>query len=629
MVEDSLGNVHSETLMLTFLGRDIQRPPALALSAPRFPDSQIGSISGGKLTFLDAATGGAPPYSYTLTCNPLSLGVLGLSLVHGTSKPELEGDALDKAGATWCTYSATDSAGSTVYLTPQLWTIKNVTNGLTMSVPASTYVFRASTTHPFPAASGGPAGTIAYTLSGCPTGMTVAGTQTAPTVAAPSDISSLIGTQRTCTWTATKGSGGSQQSYAVPVVVRFAAATATQGANPVHDALLPDHGRRASTGTSAAVARSVSAWARLPLAASPADLTPTVSAESFGGRLDGFAISGSTRAVDVTAVLPAGTDWLLGVNARSVETTSTYDAYAVHLNQQGYYRGDYDSELLSVTPFVATRLPGGAHAYAAAGVGYGTMRHRDVDSGKHTNGRDWAQWNHAPLDLRTWHLGGGLPLGDAGPGLLAFAARVDGFTIEAEPNAVMRPVADRGRPYRYSGSTWTAGADWTHQSRWRPSLHVDWEHDTGDGTEGSRLVVGAAIDAAGIVHPRLALELDARHVRDVNADADDGWRVRGGLRWSAAPSGHGVSADLGTTVRTEDDGTVATLGGELRWRGVPAASLGSIEPYGGFEQFVSGSTRHRLGVRLPRSDDRTIGAEAWQEPEVDDFGVRLVFRSAL
>ena len=399
--------------------------------------------------------------------------------------------------------------------------------------------------------------------------------------------------------------------------------------NPVHDALLPDHGRRASAGAGRAIAHSVSSWANLPLGAAPTALTPAVSAESFGGRLDGFAISGSTRAVDVTAVLPAGTDWLLGVNARSVETTSTYYAYAVDLNYQGYYRGDYDSEILSVTPFVATRLPGGAHAYAAAGVGYGTMRHRDVDSGRQSNGRYWSDWNRAPLDLRTWHLGGGLPLGDAGPGLLAFAARVDGFSIQAEPNAVMRPVADRGRPYRYSGTTWTAGADWTHQSRWQPSLHVDWEHDAGDGTEGSRLVVGAAIDAAGIVHPRLALELDARHVRDVDAAGDDGWRVRGGLRWSAAPSGHGMSAELGTTVRTEDDGTVATLGGELRWRGVAAAPLGTVEPYGGFEQFVSGSTRHRLGLRLLRGDSRTISAEAWQEPDVDDFGVRLVFRSDL
>ena len=616
--------------------------PLTIASAP----SVSGLTAGTKMTptAMPVATGGKFPYTYALACTG---GQNGLSIDPTTPTqahlaPYLSGTPTT-AGARVCTYTVTDSSSPTVtYPVQFLLEIGGGDGGLDSplaftpgdgatvqkGVGGSYRVRRGAGLDGF---AKNVSVTVATSCTGVTFGFSGGSTRTVSggfsldqpnsadqEVIVAVEVPSVL-TESSCTVkhnysVATTTPINGVEPYILSIV---SASSSTQ--NPVHQALLPDHGRRTATGAGRSIGRAVSAWAADPLGRETATLAPELSVEALGGTIDGFSMSGTSRAVDLTAAVPARTDWLLGVNARSVETDSTYQALTGALTDAGYSRGNYDTSIVSVAPFVASRIPSGAYAYAGAGAGRGTLRHRDIES-EHTS---WNDWSTAALDLRTWHVGGGLPLGNAAGGTLDFATRVDGFALNARKSRVM------ARDFRFTGTTWTAGGSWTHQSRWRPSLHVDWEHDSGDGTDGSRLVVGAAIDAAGIGHPRLALELDARHVRDVDADADDGWRVRGGLRWSGAPSGHGMSADLGTTVRTEDDGTVATLGGELRWRGVPSASLGAVEPYGGFEQLVSGSTRHRLGLRLPGGDGRTIAAEAWQKPDVDDFGIRLIFRSDL
>ena len=389
--------------------------------------------------------------------------------------------------------------------------------------------------------------------------------------------------------------------------------------NPVHNALLADYGRRTTVGSGDAIDRTVATWARSAYRYKTSLVTPDVSTGSIGAELGGFDMTGTSTALDVTAVTPVGEDWLIGVNTRLTDTESTYHARADGLRLVGYTRGDYGAETLTAAPFIAGRMPGGTYAFAGIGTGFGTMYHRDLDSPHST----WRQQSTSTLKLRTWHAGLGRPLGDIVGGTVDFATRVDGFTLDARKNAVMQ------RDFGFEGSTWTAGGSWRHKSLLQPSLQLDWERHDGDGAYGSQLAAGAGIDAAGIGHPRLTITLDARHTWAIDTSADDSWRLRGGLRWGAGEMERGLSADIGTTIHTEDDDSMKIFGGEIRWRDMPATKLGLIELYGGFDQLAGGHTRQRLGLRLPRERGPIIGTEAWHEPELDDFGARLTLRNEL
>ena len=389
--------------------------------------------------------------------------------------------------------------------------------------------------------------------------------------------------------------------------------------NPVHDALLADYGRRTVIGSGDAMDRTIAAWARSAYSYKTSLVTPDVSTESIGATLGGFDMTGTSKALDVTAVTPVGENWLIGVNTRLTDTESTYRARANALQSVGYTKGDYGAETLTAAPFIAGRTQDGTYAFAGIGAGIGTLYHRDIDS-PHSS---WREQSTSSLKLRTWHIGGGRPLGDVAGGTIGLAARMDGFTLDARKNAVMQ--SDFG----FEGSTWTAGGSWRHKSLLRPSLQLDLEHHNGDGTYGSELAAGAGIDAAGIGHPRLTITLDARHTWAIDTSADDSWHLRGGLRWGAGEMERGLSADIGTTVHTDDDASMKIFGGEIRWRDMPVTKLGLIELYGGFDQLSGGYTRQRLGLRLPRESGPTIATEAWQEPDFDDFGVRLTLRNEL
>ena len=192
-------------------------------------------------------------------------------------------------------------------------------------------------------------------------------------------------------------------------------------------------------------------------------------------------------------------DWAAGLTARASTTALSYRADAA-LAEAGYTRGDHDTELFTVHPWLAWRSTSGAWVSATVGGGAGTVRHRDRDS-RH---EQWREWAENALTVTAWGAAAGLPVAAAAGGDVSARARVDGWHIEGEAGRGMaRDIAVRGTSY-------TGGLDWRGRGRLRPVLGTALRHHAGDGADGSAFDVRAGLDAREVLHPRLGVRLDSR-----------------------------------------------------------------------------------------------------------------------
>ena len=402
--------------------------------------------------------------------------------------------------------------------------------------------------------------------------------------------------------------------YRCPDATAPAPRSGGQGAsNPVHEALGPVHARRAVDVAHDAVRDRVGGW-------SPGDprvlaaFSPSFDFASLSGLAEGFDYSGSSESLSAGAELGADA-WQAGLLASFTRTGLRYRA-AADLAGQGYRTGEHETEIFSLHPFMAWHARSGGHVWASLGAGSGRLRHRD-DLG-------FPYWSRSDVQLRTWALGGALPLAEVLAGSLEAQADVESFAFEIEGGGRISTSLPtlRGRDYR-------AGLAWRAPVLGSPALSLAWKRLTGDGPEGTQVEARGSASVTGVLDPRLSLTGSAEASFGLGDYEQDTWRVGGGIEFVSDALGRGARLDLDTLVLSVDEGDSAGVGvraeaGYGLWGG---PFLGVVRPYVGWTRPAGEvSTLRAVGLYLRDTPDSQIAVELYDQSRVLSPGIGFTAR---
>ncbi len=659
-----------DTATLTFT---IEVAPDVSNLMPSFGDAQVPPqryVQGLEIDplVLPAATGGDGPLTYALA-PALPEGLAYTAPTDATSGGTLAGTPAVPAQAAAWTLTATDADGDTATLTFDIEVAPDVSDLVPSfgdaQVPPQRYV-QGLEIDPLvlPAATGGD-GPLAYTLApawpkgleytdpaDATSGGTLAGTPTVPAQAAA------------WTLTATDADGDpATLTFTIEVLDRLRVRL-----KGVNEALLPDLSRAMTASTMDAVTGRIGQALSPDGAAAHGAMAPADVLTGFAGLLqaneqaledgtwswkqglDGrrfaLALSGDGPATGAGARVTAwgagdyrslagdgsGVDWdghlfgaHLGMDARFGAGGLAGLALSVSKGRFDYtdtsaealgktVKGEYESRMTSVHPYVGWAWPAGTHAWASLGYGRGDVTLTDGEAGRHTS----------DSTLRSAAAGGSVRvLSGEGPGVFGpvtvdlkgeawttrlavedNGARIAGLAVRTHR---LRVAAEGARAFALGG-----GAAFT------PSVELGMRLDGGDGETGAGVELGGGLDYA---HPALGLSADvAGRVLLAHEGATEDWSVGGAVRLEPA-SGRGLSlrlapsyGDTGSGLSRLWEGGVAGSGAGATGAGATGASptarldtemgyglaafAGVLTPYGGLGLSEGGARGYRLGARF-------------------------------
>ena len=273
-------------------------------------------------------------------------------------------------------------------------------------------------------------------------------------------------------------------------------------------------------------------------------------------------------------------------------------------------RGDHETTLTSLNPYVGWMLDSGVELWAMAGHGWGRVRINHQDSEDELTS-DLTQWSAAVGANGTVYSSSDLLAGGEtavtlkGNGALARAEIHGSEDMDELTSTVSRlRLALEGRHTRKLGS----GGMLT------PSLEIGVLADGGTGETGAGLEIGGALRYQ---EPALGLTVEGRGRTLVAHSGDhEEWGVGGSLRLDPGVSGEGFSVSLAPSWGTAQSGIqqlwegnlvgagAGSTDGAMRMSGELGYSLsafggrGVLTPYFGFSLSEQGAQEYRTGARL-------------------------------
>ncbi len=301
-------------------------------------------------------------------------------------------------------------------------------------------------------------------------------------------------------------------------------------------------------------------------------------------------------------------------------------------------KGDHETTLTSLNPYVGWMLESGIGVWAMAGHGWGRV-HVNHDDSEDAHTSDLTQWSAAAGANGTVYSSSDLlPGGETavelkGQGALARAEVHGSASMDELTSTVSRlRVALEGR---YARRFDTGGL-------LTPSLEIGVLADGGAGQTGAGMEVGGSLRYQ---EPSLGLTVEGRGRMLVAHGGDhEEWSAGGSLRLDPGVSGRGFSVSLapswgrlhsgidrlwqrglaGTGARSSD--AAMRMTGELGY-GLPAfGGRGVLTPYTGFELSGRGTKEYRTGARLrmASSFDLALQGTRRERPEkTADHGLSL------
>ncbi|MDE0277223.1 MAG: putative Ig domain-containing protein [Defluviicoccus sp.] len=390
--------------------------------------------------------------------------------------------------------------------------------------------------------------------------------------------------------------------YVCPISpLQPASASRAVQSNPVHEALGPVHARRALDVAHGAVRDRVRGWTPDAPRALTA-ITPHVGIGSLSGESDGFDYTGSSESASAGAEIGSGS-WQAGLVGSYTRTELHYRA-AAGLAERGYRSGEHATEILSLHPFAAWHMPSGGNLWTSLGAGTGQLRHRD-DLG-------FPLWSRSDVHLRSYAVGGSVPVADILAGELEAEADVESFAFEIEGGGRISSALPTLR-----GRDWRAGLTWSAPVRGAPSLSVAYRHQTGDGPEGGQLEARGSVSVDGILDPRLSLVSNVEGAFGLGDHEYKSWGLSGGIRFVPGEDRRGLGVELDTRLVSPDGGGSADVGlrGEAGYglRGGPL--FPTVRPFAGVTRHSGdGSLRRSLGIDLRDRPHSRVRLEAWDRP---------------
>ena len=378
-------------------------------------------------------------------------------------------------------------------------------------------------------------------------------------------------------------------------------ASSAAPSNPVHEALGPVHARRALDVVHGTVRDRVRGWTP----GAPRALTaiaPQVGIGSLSGESEGFDYTGSSESVSTGAEIGVGS-WQAGLVGSYSRTELHYRA-ATGLAERGYRSGEHTTEILSLHPFAAWHMPSGGNLWTSLGAGTGQLRHRD-DLG-------FPSWSRSDVHLRSYAVGGSVPVADVLAGELEAEAGVESFAFEIEGGDRISSALPTLR-----GRDWRAGLTWSAPVRGAPSLSVAYRHLTGDGPEGGQLEAKGSVSVDGVLDPRLSLVSNVEGAFGLGDYEYNSWGLSGGIRFAPGEDRRGLGVDLDTRLVSPDGRGSADVGlrseaGYGLWGG---PLFPTVRPFAGVTRYSGdGSLRRSLGIDLRDTPGSRVRVEAWDRP---------------
>ena len=287
----------------------------------------------------------------------------------------------------------------------------------------------------------------------------------------------------------------------------------------------------------------------------------------------------------------------------------------------GMGRGDYDSELTSVHPYISWTSPDNIlRAWAAIGYGWGEV---EIDDGSDRYSSD--------TRLKTGAVGASGQLATvhdvlmSGTSTLRIKAQGNVSEIQAKGSSrINRLTADMQRVRLALEGKHVSGRG--SGRLLIPSVEVGLRHDSGDGLTGTGVEIGSGVRYTD-PNQGLTLEGQARVLLDHEDDYDE-WGIQGEIRVDPGPGGHGLSLSLtpswglpASTVgqlwswdgSTDLPGARPSMTGRLNATlgyGLPAlGGLGLWMPYADISLVNKGGMDFRLGSRFEVIESLSLGVE--------------------
>ena len=307
-------------------------------------------------------------------------------------------------------------------------------------------------------------------------------------------------------------------------------------------------------------------------------------------------------------------------------------------------RGDYQSRMTSVHPYLGWTSPQGLGLWATVGYGWGDI---EIEDAQVRDGDPDYPVRRSDTTLKT------AAAGASGP-LMTNESPIAGGTttlmLKGEASWAQVEVEGEGDDGLIAQQTVNANRlrlalEGSHEqalasgSSLTPSLELGLRHDGGDGITGTGIEIGGSLryrdPAAG-----LTIEGNGR-VLAGQSDYRE-WGLGGSLRLDPGAEGRGLSFSLfpawGETASgvdrlwdqdvaelASDDGTAndnvpqMRLDGELGYGFGALGGQGLLTPYGGFALADEGSRRYRIGIRFEIAPAFDLSFEgARREPANDD-----------
>ncbi len=397
---------------------------------------------------------------------------------------------------------------------------------------------------------------------------------------------------------------------------------------------------------------------RLPLAAAANDgMAPGAGGPVVWGRGERQVLESTESAFAWDGTVLTGQ---LGIDACSREDVLVGLALSRSIGEFDYsdgtgpapVRGDYESRMTSVHPYLGWTSPQGLGLWATVGYGWGDI---EIEDAQVRDGDPDYAVRRSDMTLKTAAAGASGPLmTDESPiagGTMALELRSeaswaqvevegegdDGLIVQQTVNANRLRLALEGSHEQALAS----GGSLT------PSLELGLRHDGGDGITGTGIEIGGSLRYRD---PAAGLTVEG-HGRVLTGQSDyREWGLGGSVRLDPGAEGRGLSFSLfptwGETASGVDrlwdqdvaelasDDTAANdnvpqmrLDSELGYGFGALGGHGLLTPYGGFSLAGEGSQRYRIGGRFEIGSSLNLSLEGERlEPAKDaaaEHGVML------
>ncbi len=397
---------------------------------------------------------------------------------------------------------------------------------------------------------------------------------------------------------------------------------------------------------------------RLPLAAAANDgMAPGAGGPVVWGRGERQVLESTESAFAWDGTVLTGQ---LGIDACSREDVLVGLALSRSIGEFDYsdgtgpapVRGDYESRMTSVHPYLGWTSPQGLGLWATVGYGWGDI---EIEDAQVRDGDPDYAVRRSNMTLKTAAAGASGPLmTDESPiagGTMALELRSeaswaqvevegegdDGLIVQQTVNANRLRLALEGSHEQALAS----GGSLT------PSLELGLRHDGGDGITGTGIEIGGSLRYRD---PAAGLTVEG-HGRVLTGQSDyREWGLGGSVRLDPGAEGRGLSFSLfptwGETASGVDrlwdqdvaelasDDTAANdnvpqmrLDSELGYGFGALGGHGLLTPYGGFSLAGEGSQRYRIGGRFEIGSSLNLSLEGERlEPAKDaaaEHGVML------